>query len=54
MFPNYGLPEAGIARREFRQRDDIGGSFSIEGNDGTHIKIIFTYKAMGIGSVTFS
>jgi two-component sensor histidine kinase len=26
--------------------DDMGGSFSIENNEGTHIKIIFTYKAI--------
>ena len=29
--------------------DDLGGSFSIETNNGTHIKIIFTHKAMSTG-----
>ena len=33
--------------------DDLGGSLSIETNDGTHIKIIFTKKAMSTGDVSF-
>src|SRR5215813_8679417 len=27
--------------------DDLGGSFSIETNEGTHIKVIFGYKPVG-------
>jgi two-component system, sensor histidine kinase PdtaS len=34
--------------------DDLGGSLNIETNGGTHIKIIFTYKAMSTGDVSFS
>ncbi len=33
--------------------DDIGGSFSIENNDGTQIKIIFTNKAMSNSDGSF-
>ena len=34
--------------------DDLGGSFSIETNDGTHIKVIFDYKPIAAGNVSFS
>jgi two-component sensor histidine kinase len=34
--------------------DDIGGSFSIENNEGTHIKIVFTHKANKAGDSSFS
>jgi len=33
--------------------DDIGGSFKIENNNGTHIKIIFTNKTMNTGDGSF-
>jgi two-component sensor histidine kinase len=33
--------------------DDLGGSFSIETNNGTHIKIIFDYKRAGAANVSF-
>jgi len=33
--------------------DDLGGSFSIETNNGTHIKIIFTKKEMSTGDGSF-
>ncbi len=34
--------------------DDLGGSFSIETNDGTHIKVIFDYKPITPAHVSFS
>ncbi len=34
--------------------DDLGGSFSIETNNGTHIKIIFDYKPVTPSNVSFS
>ena len=34
--------------------DDLGGSFSIETNEGTHIKVIFDYKPVTPALVTFS
>jgi two-component sensor histidine kinase len=34
--------------------DDLGGSFSIEINDGTHIKVIFDYKPITVANVSFS
>ena len=34
--------------------DDLGGSFSIETNNGTHIKVIFDYKPITAGNVSFS
>lgn len=34
--------------------DDLGGSFSIETNEGTHIKVIFDYKPIPVASVSFS
>lgn len=34
--------------------DDLGGSFSIEINEGTHIKVIFNYKPMTAGNISFS
>ena len=34
--------------------DDLGGSFSIETNDGTHIKVIFDYKPITPVHVSFS
>jgi two-component system, sensor histidine kinase PdtaS len=34
--------------------DDLGGSFSIETSDGTHIKIIFYYKPVSAHNVSFS
>jgi two-component sensor histidine kinase len=34
--------------------DDLGGSFSIETRDGTHIKIIFDYKPAAPAGVSFS
>jgi two-component sensor histidine kinase len=34
--------------------DDLGGSFSIETNEGTHIKVIFDYKRATAGNVSFS
>ena len=34
--------------------DDIGGNFSIENNGGTHIRIVFTHRAMRTGDVSFS
>ena len=34
--------------------DDLGGSFSIETKDGTHIKVIFDYKPVKAGNVSFS
>jgi two-component sensor histidine kinase len=34
--------------------DDLGGSFSIETNDGTQIKVIFDYKPITANSVSFS
>jgi len=33
---------------------DLGGSLSIETNDGTHIKVIFDYKRATAGNVSFS
>jgi two-component system, sensor histidine kinase PdtaS len=34
--------------------DDLGGNFSIETNNGTHIKIIFDYKPITAAPVSFS
>ena len=34
--------------------DDLGGSFSIENNEGTHIKVIFDYKPITAANVSFS
>jgi two-component sensor histidine kinase len=34
--------------------DDLGGSFSIEADDGTHIKVIFEYKPIIAANVSFS
>jgi two-component sensor histidine kinase len=34
--------------------DDLGGSFSIETNEGTHIKVIFEYKPVTATNVSFS
>jgi two-component sensor histidine kinase len=34
--------------------DDLGGSFSLESNGGTHIKVIFDYKRVATGNVSFS
>jgi two-component sensor histidine kinase len=34
--------------------DDLGGSLSIETNGGTHIKVIFRYKAIAATNVSFS
>lgn len=34
--------------------DDLGGSFSIETDDGPHIKVIFEYKPITASSVSFS
>ena len=34
--------------------DDLGGSFSIETEEGTHIKVIFDYKPITAGNVSFS
>jgi two-component sensor histidine kinase len=34
--------------------DDLGGSFSIETNEGTHINVIFDYKRATAGNVSFS
>jgi two-component sensor histidine kinase len=34
--------------------DDLGGSFSIETNNGTHIKVIFDYKPITAANVSFS
>ena len=34
--------------------DDLGGSFSIETNDGTHIKVIFEYKPITAANLSFS
>ena len=34
--------------------DDLGGSFSIETNEGTHIKIIFDYKPVTAATISFS
>lgn len=34
--------------------DDLGGSFSIETDDGTHIKVIFDYKPATAANVSFS
>jgi two-component sensor histidine kinase len=34
--------------------DDLGGSFSIETNEGTHIKVIFDYKPIVPAHVSFS
>jgi len=34
--------------------DDLGGSFSIETKDGTHIKVIFEYKPIIAANVSFS
>ena len=34
--------------------DDLGGSFSIETNKGTHIKVSFDYKPIAVGDVSFS
>ena len=34
--------------------DDLGGSFSIEAKDGTHIKVIFEYKPVATTNVSFS
>ena len=34
--------------------DDLGGSFSIEANNGTHIKVNFDYKSVSTGNVSFS
>ena len=34
--------------------DDLGGSFSIETHDGTHIKVIFNYKPVTVDKVSFS
>jgi two-component sensor histidine kinase len=34
--------------------DDLGGSFSIEVDNGTHIKVIFEYKPIVAGNVSFS
>ena len=34
--------------------DDLGGSFSIETNNGTHIKVIFSYKPVTADNVSFS
>jgi two-component sensor histidine kinase len=34
--------------------DDLGGSFSIEANNGTHIKVIFDYKPLTTAHVSFS
>ena len=34
--------------------DDLGGSFSIETNGGTHIKVIFDYKPIVAANVSFS
>ena len=34
--------------------DDLGGSFSIETNEGTHIKVIFDYKPITPAHVSFS
>lgn len=34
--------------------DDLGGSFSIETNNGTHIKVIFDYKPAKVENVSFT
>jgi two-component sensor histidine kinase len=34
--------------------DDLGGSLSIETNDGTHIKVIFGYQPITEANVSFS
>jgi len=34
--------------------DDLGGSFNIETNNGTHINVIFDYKPITAGNVSFS
>ncbi|HEU5168259.1 MAG TPA: hypothetical protein VFU29_22090 [Chitinophagaceae bacterium] len=34
--------------------DDQGGSFSIETNEGTHVKVIFAYKPITAGNVSLS
>lgn len=34
--------------------DDIGGKLSIESNQGTHVKIIFSYKALSSGEISVS
>ena len=34
--------------------DDLGGSLSIEANEGTHIKVIFDYKRATAANVSFS
>ena len=34
--------------------DDLGGSLTIETNDGTHIKVIFDYKRASAANVSFS
>jgi two-component sensor histidine kinase len=34
--------------------DDLGGSFSIETNNGTQIKVIFGYKRINVANVPFS
>jgi two-component sensor histidine kinase len=34
--------------------DDLGGSFSIETKNGTHIKVIFGYKPTSAANVSFS
>lgn len=34
--------------------DDIGGQLSIESNQGTHVKIIFSYKALNAGEISVS
>jgi two-component sensor histidine kinase len=34
--------------------DDLGGHFSIETNEGTLIKVIFDYKPVTVGNVSFS
>jgi two-component sensor histidine kinase len=33
--------------------DDLGGSFSIETNEGTHIKVIFKYKPVMAANSSF-
>jgi hypothetical protein len=34
--------------------DDLGGSFSIETREGTHIKVIFDYKPLDGDNGTFA
>ena len=37
-----------------RLTDDLGGSFSIETKEGTHIKVMFDYKPITPANVSFS